>query len=487
MENIMKDIVTRTGGEIYIGVVGAVRSGKSTFINKFIGEKVLPFIQGDIRDKVLDELPQISEGKEIMTVEPKFIPNNSIRISLQDDLEMNVRLVDCVGFIIPDSSGYINNEGKIRMVKTPWFEEEIPFTEAAELGTKKVIKNHSNIGIVVTADGSFGEFERQNYIEAEEKVISELKEYNNPFVIVMNSTTPHSNETMNLCNELSEKYEVSVVPVDVRNMTNDDIDRILKEALYEFDIRELNLNIPSWLSALNDTNNYKQSFNEAISSVTNDFTKFKHIYKIADSLRDNETFTDVSVTSVAAGDGVAEITIKCDDELYDRVLEDILGDSINNRGEFIRLIQDYQEAKREYDVIQTALEEVKLRGYGIAIPRIDDMKLETPEVIKQGSRYGVKVRAIAPSIHMIKVDVESTFEPIIGTESQSKELIEHLMDSDVQNIWDSKIFGRTLSEVVNDGIKAKLYQLPDSTQLHFRNTIERVVNRGKGGIIAIII
>ncbi|XMB66534.1 stage IV sporulation protein A [Mycoplasmatota bacterium zrk1] len=483
----MKDIVHRTSGEIYIGVVGAVRSGKSTFINKFIDEKVLPYVSGDIRDKIIDELPQISEGKEIMTVEPKFVPNNSIKIALDDELEMNVRLVDCVGFIIPESSGYINNEGKIRMVKTPWYEEEIPFTEAAEVGTKKVIKNHSNIGVVITSDGSFGEFGRSNYVEAEEKIVSELKEYDTPFVIVMNSSTPHSNSTVALCDELSQKYDVSVVPMDVNQMTNNDIDKLLREALYEFEIKELNLNIPSWLSALNDDNKYKRSFNEAISSVTNDFNKFKHVNRIAESLNENDTFTEVVVSKVEAGEGMAEITIKCDEGLYDKVLYDILGDSINNRGEFIRLIQDYQTAKEEYDAIEMALQEVKVRGYGIAMPTIKDMKLETPEVIKQGSRYGVKVKAIAPSIHMVKVEVESTFEPIIGTESQSKELIEHLMDEEVENIWESKIFGRTLSEVVNDGIKAKLYQLPDSAQVRFRDTIEKVVNRGRGGIIAIII
>ncbi len=486
MESVIKDIVTRTNGELYIGVVGSVRTGKSTFINKFIEVKVLPFLDNEMFGKVQDELPQCSEGKEIMTVEPKFIPNNSINLELEDGLQMAVRLVDCVGYIIPESKGYINKDGKVRMVKTPWFEEEIPFTEAAEIGTKKVMKNHSNIGVVVTTDGSFGDFTRENYIETENKIIEEMKEQEKPFVVVVNSSVPNSRETLKICSDLEEKHDVKVISIDVYNMGEREIDTILRSALYEFEIKDLDINTPTWISALEGDNKYKIQFNEAISVINDDFVQFKHIEKIAAELQENEMFEEVTVTKVEAGLGHAEITIKCVDSLYNEILRELLGCEINTRGEFITLLQQFQKAKTQYDEYSVAIEEVKVKGYGISLPAITDMKLEVPEIVKHAGRYGVKLKAIAPSIHMIKVDVESTFEPIIGTESQSKELINNLMKEE-DNIWESKIFGRTLNEVVNDGIKAKLNQLPSNTQLKLRDTLEKLVNKGKSGIIAIIL
>ena len=465
MSNIIRDVTFRTNGEMFIGVVGPVRSGKSMFIRKFMELKVLPFIDDvDLKNKVIDELPQSADGRVIMTVEPKFVPANAVMINVEDDLLLNVRLVDCVGYIIPTAKGYMNEDQSPRLVRTPWFNENIPFVDAATIGTKKVIENHSNIGIVMTSDGSFGEFSRHEYEKCEEEIIEEVKLLNKPFVIVLNTTFPNSQETINLVKRLEEKYDVAVVAVNVQELNEHDIDLILKNALSEFDINELNIKVPSWIQALRNDNVYKQEFNEIIASITGEYRKFKHLDQIKDALIEaSELFEDVRVTNVDSSTGDIEITIDCSDELYHQIVRDLIGDSLEDHGKFIALLQDFTIAKKEYDCYKTALEQVKATGYGIAVPALEDMMLETPEIIKHGGRYGVKLKAIAPSIHMIKVDVESTFEPIIGTEEQSKKLIETIMigyEDDPTLIWNSEIFGRKLSEVVNDGIKAKLYLVP---------------------------
>lgn len=489
MSSTMKDIVSRTNGELYIGVVGSVRSGKSTFIRKFMETKVLPFVVDD-KDKIIDELPQSSAGKQIMTVEPKFVPSNPANITIENEINLNVRLVDCVGYILKSSKGYMNEDGSMKLVKTPWFTYEIPFSEAATLGTKKVMENHSHIGLVITSDGSFSDFDRSEYEEVEEKIVEEMKTLNKPFVLIMNTTEPNSEQTNVLVKSLEDKYNISVIPVNVNSLTENDIDNILKEALNEFDITKLNINAPSWLSNLNDNNQYKTLFNNYLKEATGQYRKFKEVNNILLYFKQCELFEDVSITSIDSGTGEVEMTLNCSDDLYQEILQQLVGDAILDKGEFIKFLEETVEARNEYIKYKSALESVKETGYGICTPVLDEMVLDEPSIVKQGSRYGIKLRALAPSIHMFKVDVESTFEPIIGTEEQSNKLLEKIMadyESDHNSIWSSEIFGRKLSEVVNDGVKAKLYLMPDDVQTKMRDCMEKIVNKGKGGLLAIVL
>ena len=477
-------IVNRTKGEFFIGVVGSVRSGKSTFIKRFIEIKALPYINDEfLKNKVIDELPQSSAGKQIMTVEPKFVPQAALPLVINEETTINMRLVDSVGYVIPSAIGYSTEEGP-RLVKTPWLEEPIPFKDAAELGTKKVIQNHSNIGIIITSDGSFGDFSRSDYEANERILIEELQSLEKPFVVVLNSATPNSNEAQIIKNSIEKNYDIPVLCINVIEMTDSDIDRILSKALEEFPISELDIKLPSWLSALDSTFSIKNSFNEAIDEATKAFKKFKHIEKIKAALSKNSEFKEVTISSIDPSIGKAEIKICCDDSLYYSILDDIFEEKIETRGDFIRILQEMKIGKKEYDNIKQALECVKQTGYGVSLPNKEEMTLAKPEVIKQGSRYGIKLKAIAPSIHMIKVDVESTFEPIIGSEEQSKNLM-NSMDKD--DIWDQEIFGRSISEVVNDGIKAKIHTIPEGAKAKFRETLEKIVNNGNGGLIAIIL
>lgn len=489
MSSTMKDIVSRTNGELYIGVVGSVRSGKSTFIRKFMETKVLPFVVSD-KDKIIDELPQSSAGKQIMTVEPKFVPSNPANITIENEINLNVRLVDCVGYILKSSKGYMNEDGSMKLVKTPWFTDEIPFSEAATLGTKKVMENHSHIGLVITSDGSFSDFDRSEYEEVEVKLVEEMKALNKPFVLIMNTTEPNSEHTNVLVKSLEEKYNVSVIPVNVNSLTENDIDNILREALNEFDITKLNINAPSWLSNLNDNNEYKTLFNNYLKEATGQYRKFKEVNNILLYFKQCELFEDAQITSIDSGTGEVEMTLNCSDDLYQEILKQLVGDAIDDKGEFIKFLEEAVEARNEYVKYKVALESVKETGYGICTPVLDEMVLDEPSIVKQGSRYGIKLRALAPSIHMFKVDVESTFEPIIGTEEQSNKLLEKIMadyESDHNSIWSSEIFGRKLSEVVNDGVKAKLYLMPDDVQTKMRDCMEKIVNKGKGGLLAIVL
>ena len=423
-----------------------------------------------------------------MTTEPKFVPSNAAKIKI-DDFTADVRLVDCVGYIINGAKGYEDENGP-RMVRTPWYEEEIPFIEAAEIGTEKVIKDHSSIGVVITSDGSIGEFSRTDYVEAEERIVSELSEIGKPYIVVLNSTHPMLPDTESLAEDLREKYNVPVIPMNVDNMSERDAYNILREALYEFPVVRINVEMPDWVACLAPNNWLKKAYMDTIRDSIYEIDKLRDIDDITNKLETCEYINKAYLSDVNTSAGEVNVTLKAPNELYNEVLKEIIGVDITNRSQLLTLFQDYNEAKCEYDQIKDALVMVKKTGYGVASPTLADMTLDTPEIIKQGSRYGIKLKAVAPSIHMIRVDVESTFEPIIGSEIQSKELINYLMkdrDSDSSNIWKSEIFGRSLDVIVQEGIQAKLSLMPDSVRFKLQQTLSKLVNKGSGNLFAIVI
>ena len=486
---IIKNISKRTGGEIYLGVVGAVRTGKSTFIKKVIENLVVPYIEDEYEKKrALDEIPQSSGGKTIMTIEPKFVPTNAAKIKI-DEFNCSMRLIDCVGYVIKNAKGAEDEQGP-RMVKTPWYDEEIPFVEAAEIGTEKVIRDHSTIGIVMTTDGSIGEFDRDDYLEAESKVINELKELNKPFIVVLNTTHPNLPETERLANSLREEYDVPVLPISVETINDKDITNILKEALFEFPIVEVKVNMPEWITILNANHYVKKKYIECIKESVIEVNKLRDVDNITSHFLGNEFIEKAYISSIDPSSGEVVISLEAPKDLYNTVLTEIIKIDVRNKAELLSLFQEYNEAKVEYDQIKYALKMVKQTGYGVASPTLMDMKLDTPEIVKQGSRYGVKLKAVAPSIHMIRVDVQSTFEPIIGSELQSKELINYLMrdyETDPQNIWKSEIFGRSLDVIVQEGIQSKISLMPDNIRFKLSQTLTKIVNKGSNNLIAIVI
>ena len=487
-KDIIKSISNRTNGDIYLGVVGAVRTGKSTFIKKFIETLVLPNIEDEYEKKrCLDEIPQSAAGKMIMTTEPKFVPSNAAKLKV-DDFEANIRLVDCVGYVIDGAKGYEDENGP-RMVKTPWYDEQIPFIEAAEIGTEKVIRDHSSIGIVVTTDGSIGELGRSNYEEKEKEVIMELKEIGKPFIVLLNSSHPMLPETERLAEKIKNEYDVPTIPISIETMTEKDSYNILKEALYEFPILSINVNMPDWIACLNHDHWLKKVYIEKIRECVTEVDKLRDVEKINSHFTTNEYIEKAYLSNVDTETGVVTINLDAPSNLYNEVLNEIIGVDINSRSDMIKLFQDLKEAQTEYENIKGALKMVKQTGYGVAIPKIEDLKLDTPEVLKHGNRYGVKLKAVAPSIHMIRVDVESTFEPIIGSELQSKELVNYLLrDKDDPNtIWKSEIFGRSLDNIIQEGIQAKVAMMPENIRYKLQNTLTKVVNKGSNNMIAIVI
>ncbi len=485
--DVIKSISKRCGGDIYLGVVGAVRTGKSTFIKKFMESMVIPNIPDEYeRKRTLDELPQSAAGKTIMTTEPKFVPATATKIQI-DDFEAAIRMVDCVGYVIDAAKGYEDENGP-RMVMTPWYSDPIPFVEAAELGTEKVIKEHSTIGIVVTTDGSIGEIPRNEYVNAEETVIKELKEIGKPFIVVLNSVHPMLPDTEKLANKLKDEYNVPIIPVSVENMTDRDMYNILKEALYEFPIDKVKINMPEWIAILHKQHYIKTEYINRIRESVIEINKLKDIDNITDGFKNCEFIEKSYISDVDTSTGEVTIQLDAPSGLYSKVLNEIIGTDISSKANLLSMFQELNEAKKEYDQIKGALKMVKQTGYGIASPTLSDMKLETPEIIKQGGRYGVKLKARAPSIHMIKVDVESTFEPIIGSEIQSKELINYLtQDNNGEDIWKSEIFGRSLDVIVQEGIQAKLSMMPDNIRYKLGTTLTKVINKGSNNMIAIVL
>ncbi|SDI29127.1 stage IV sporulation protein A [Natribacillus halophilus] len=489
--DIFKDIAERTGGDIYLGVVGAVRTGKSTFIKKFMELAVLPHMDAETdRIRAQDELPQSAAGKTIMTTEPKFVPNTAVELHVDEGLDVNVRFVDCVGYAVSGAKGYEDEHGP-RMINTPWYEEPIPFQEASEIGTRKVIQEHSTLGVVVTSDGSFGELAREEYVEAEERVIEELKEVGKPFIVIVNSVRPYHEDTKELQRHLEETHDVPVLPLSVETMSEHDIYRVLREVLFEFPVHEVNVNLPSWVMVLNDDHWLRTEYEESVKETVRDIKRLRDVDRVVGHFSEDFEFIDsASLAGIEMGLGVADIDLYAPNDLYDRILKEVVGVEIRGKDHLLQLMQEFSHAKSEYDQVSDALKMVKQTGYGIAAPALPDMSLDEPEIIKQGSRFGVRLRAVAPSIHMIKVDVESEFAPIIGTEKQSEELVRYLMqdfEDDPLSIWNSDIFGRSLNSIVREGIQAKISLMPENARYKLKETLERIINEGSGGLIAIIL
>ncbi len=486
---IIKNIAQRSGGDIYLGVVGAVRSGKSTFIKRMVETLIIPNMEDEFEKKrALDEIPQSAAGKTIMTTEPKFVPNNTAKITI-DDISCNVKLIDCVGYMINNAIGASDENGP-RMVKTPWYNEEIPFTEAAEIGTEKVIKEHSTIGIVVTSDGSIGEFQRDDYLEAEKRVVEELKTIGKPFIVLLNSTHPNLPDTEHLTKNMQDEYKVPVLPINIETMSEKDMVNILREALYEFPVLEVRINMPEWIAILNPDNKIKKAYIESIRESVTEIDKIRDIEKITEHFLENEYIEKCYLSDIDTSTGIITVNLTAPIELYNETLKDLINVDIKSKADLLSLFQEFNIAKKEYDSIKYALKMVKQTGYGIATPGVEDMKLDKPEIIKQGPRYGVKLKAVAPSIHMIRVDVESTFEPIIGSEVQSKELIDYLtkdQDKNPNEIWKSEIFGRSLDSIVQEGIQSKINLMPDNIRFKLQNTLTKVINKGSNNVITIVI
>ncbi len=489
-EEIIEYLAKRGNGEIYLGVVGAVRTGKSTFIKKFIENLIVPNITDEYeRQRYLDEIPQSASGKTIMTTEPKFVPSNGATLNVMD-FKANIKLIDCVGYVIDGANGYLDSEGKERMVMTPWFTEPVSFIQAAEIGTEKVIKDHSTIGIVVTTDGSFTDIPRENYKTAEEKVIYELKEIGKPFIVILNSAHPTDANTMSLAKSMENEYGVKVLPLSIETMNEKEIVEVLKEALYEFPVVDIKFNIPEWVDVLDKKHHIKSHYLEKMQNCVVDIQKLKDVDRILDYFKDSEYINKAYISELDAATGIVTVNLDTSSAIYNEVLKEYMGTTINTKAAMLKVFASYKEGKEEYDAIKSALKMAKSTGYGIVYPSLKDMHLDTPEIIKQGSKYGVKLKAVASSIHLMRVDVESTFEPIIGSELQSKELINYLMkdnETDPQNIWKSEIFGRSLDVIVQEGIQAKLSIMPENTRYKLSQTVTKIVNKGANNLIAFVI
>ena len=490
MNNIYQDISTRTNGDIYIGVVGPVRTGKSTFIKRFMEELVLPNITDTYKkERAVDELPQSAAGKTIMTTEPKFIPDEAVKVVVDGNASMNVRMIDCVGYVVNSAMGH-TEEDLPRMVSTPWYEEEIPFVEAAEIGTKKVISEHSTIGIVVTTDGSITEIPRDEYVQAEERVIKELKAINKPFLILLNCLNPEADHTVELKNKLEHKYDSTVIAVNCQTLGERDINNIIKSILQEFPISEVKINLPTWIENLSSEHWLSNDVNTLIKQSLEKVSRIRDVKKIQANLSQVENVSECIVTSKDLGKGSVTLCVKVNDELFYKVLGEKSGFEITGQESLISLISSLAEMKREYDKVSFALSEVSRKGYGIVSPTIDELVLEEPQIVKQGGRYGVKLKASAPSIHMIRADIETEVSPIVGTEKQSEDLVKYLLQEfevDPKKIWETNIFGKSLHELVNEGLNNKLYRMPDDAQVRLQETLQKIVNEGSGGLICIIL
>ena len=489
MENfqIYRDIQARTGGDIYIGVVGPVRTGKSTFIRRFMELVALPGMEEKTQKDGRDQLPLSGSGKMITTVEPKFIPKEAVQVNLGEDMKVKIRLIDCVGFVVKDAGGNIE-DGKERMVKTPWFSKAVPFHEAAKAGTEKVIQEHSTIGLVITTDGSFGEIPRDNFVQAEEQTISELKEQGKPFLIVINSQLPHREETKQLVNELQQKYQVSVIAVNCEQLKKEDVAQILEKLLYEFPVTQLQFFVPKWVEMLSVDSELKS---QILTQIKACMKKLLHIRDITrESVKlEGPYVQDTLLDRVCLSDGTVQIRIQVDDKYYYKMLSDMSGIPMESEYELIHTIKELAAMKEKYVKVKDALDAVNGSGYGVVVPELSQIQLEEPAVIRQGNKYGVKIKSKSPSIHMIKANIETEIAPIVGTEQQAKDLITYIGESDSrgESIWETNIFGKSVEQLVQDGIRNKLAAISEESQVKLQDTMQKIVNDSKGGLVCIII
>jgi len=488
--DIYKEIAKRANGDIYIGVVGPVRTGKSTFIKRFMESLVIPNIDNSfVQERARDELPQSAAGRMIMTTEPKFVPNEAVEIELGDGASFNVRMIDCVGYIVDSALGHIE-EDMPRMVSTPWFDHPIEFNHAAEIGTQKVIKEHSTIGVVITTDGSIGEIGRSDFIPAEERVINELKEINKPFVIVVNTRTPQSEETEALRASLEQRWQVPVMAVNCMDLDKDGISAIMEKVLFEFPVREICIKVPGWINGLAADHWLRSSIYKSIRDSAASVEKIRQI-KVAASQLDENEFVDVTtLESINLGTGSVNISLIIQPDLFYKILGEQTGLSISCEQELFKFVSEFSAVKKEYDKFSEAINDVREKGYGIVAPNIDELKLEEPEIVKTGGKFGVKLRASSPSIHMIRADIETEVSPIVGSERQSEELVKYLLqgfEEDPAKIWESNIFGKSLHELVNEGLHAKLGKMPDDARKKLQQTLTQIINEGSGGLICIIL
>lgn len=488
--SLYQDMAKRTGGSIYIGVVGPVRTGKSTFIKRFMESQVLPNMSDDYRrERAKDELPQSGSGRTIMTAEPKFVPEEAVQISAGEGSDFSVRLVDCVGYMVPGAMGQMEDELP-RMVMTPWSEQEMPMTEAAEIGTQKVINEHSTVGIVVTTDGTITDIPRQDYVEAEERVIRELQSIGKPFVVLLNSTDPDSEGVKALAAQLENRYQVQCIPVNCLYLTDSQITGILQDLLFEFPLQEMDFYLPAWIDALPSEHPLRTALYQAISQETGDLAHIRDIRRCLQGLRSREEVDDASIRSINLGTGVAEAEVEMPREMFYDTVSQRSGLTVHDDGDIMELLTDLGGVKVEYEKISRALDDAKQTGYGIVMPSVEELNLEDPEIIKQGGRYSVRMKASAPSIHMIRADVETTVSPIVGNEKQSEDMVNYLLqefEGDTSKIWQSNIFGRSFNEIVSDDLQAKLKRMPDDARGKLQQTLERIINEGGGGLICIIL
>ncbi len=488
--NIYEDISYRTGGDIYIGVVGPVRTGKSTFIKRFMDTLVIPNIESEFqKERARDELPQSSAGRTIMTTEPKFIPEDGIEITMQDSLRLKVRMIDCVGYVVPSSEGYIEDD-QPRMVRTPWYEEEIPFNMAAEIGTKKVIEEHSTIGLVITTDGSISTIPREEYEEAEERVINELKAINKPFIILMNTVNPQDENALALADQLSIKYNIPVLPVNCLELTENEIKEILSNILYEFPVSTISLSLPSWFKGLDAEDEMRTSIIGSVRELSANVSSIRSVYSFSNELSQNDNITDSKISDINLSNGKVYLNVNIDNSYFYKILSVKCGIDIKNDEDLLSQITALAEIKNKYKRIEEALKQVDQTGYGIVMPTTEELTLQEPEIMKQGGKYGVRLKAEAPSIHMIKCNTYTEVAPIVGSESQSRELVMYLLkefENNPSEIWNTNIFGKSLNSLVNEGLNNKLYRMPEEARSKFRETIERVINEGCSGLICIIL
>ena len=486
--NLYKDISQRTGGEIYIGVVGPVRTGKSTFIKRFMDIMVIPRIENEHdRTRAMDELPQSSGGRTITTTEPKFIPKEAVEIAINDTAKVKVRLIDCVGYMVEGATGHMEEDTE-RMVKTPWFKEEIPFTQAAQIGTRKVIQDHSTIGIVVTTDGSFGELPREAYRNAEEQTIAELKRLGKPFIVLVNTSRPYSEEAKDTAAELEKKYKIKAMPVNIDQLKKEDIINVLEQVMYEFPLSVVEFYTPKWMDIMSVSNPMKEELIEKLREIMN------HVESVRDLLGqdlslDSEYVRKCKFDHINIAEGTAAFQLEADNRYYYEMLSSMTSENITGEYQLMQLLMTLAEMKREYSKVLNALESVRQKGYGVVTPDREEITLDTPTVIKHGNKYGVKIKAQSPSIHMIKANIETEIAPIVGTQQQAQDLIRYISDAETskEGIWETNIFGKTIEQLVHDGITGKIAMIGEESQIKLQDTMQKIVNDSNGGMVCIII